>query len=158
MTIVVGSCALFARGPWRAATNLGSTAFYAAATVFVYQLLKPVSKGLSALAAFFSFAGCLISALAVAHLTPVAVNPLAIFGLHCLLVGYLIVRSAFLPRVVGALMMLAGIGWLTFLWPAFAASLAPFNMLPGILGESVLSVWLLVKGANVPRWEAQARG
>jgi hypothetical protein len=55
-------------------------------------------------------------------------------------------------------MMLAGIGWLTFLWPAFAASLAPFNMLPGILGESVLSVWLLVKGANVPRWEAQARG
>jgi hypothetical protein len=70
----------------------------------------------------------------------------------------LIVRSAFLPRVVGALMMLAGIGWLTFLWPAFAASLAPFNMLPGILGESVLSVWLLVKGANVPRWEAQARG
>ncbi len=55
---------------------------------------------------------------------------LVFFGLHCLGVGYLILRSTFLPRLIGALMLIAGFGWLTFLSPPLANSLAPFNMMP----------------------------
>jgi hypothetical protein len=83
------------------------------------------------------------------------------FGLHCLLVGCLIVRSTFLPRAVGVLMVGAGLGWLTFsfgnlLAPAFARSLFPYVMLPGILGEFSLTAWLLVKGVHAGRWKQQA--
>lgn len=78
---------------------------------------------------------------------------LVFFGLHCLLVGYLILRSTFLPRVIGALMVFAGLGWLTFLSPPLANRLMPYSMLPGGVGELTLSLWLLAKGVNVRRWE-----
>lgn len=78
------------------------------------------------------------------------------FGFYCLLIGYLIFRSRFLPRILGILMAIAGAGWLTFLVPQLATSLAPFNMLPGIVGEGSLTVWLLVIGVNVQRWTEQA--
>jgi hypothetical protein len=86
----------------------------------------------------------------------------AFFGLHCLLVGWLIVRSTFLPRVVGVLMVAAGLGWLTYsfaslLSPPFARHLIPYIMLPGVLGEGSLTFWLLVMGVNVERWKEQAR-
>ena len=81
---------------------------------------------------------------------------LVFFGLHCLLIGYLILRSTFLPRIVGALMVFAGLGWLTFLSPPVARSLSPYIMLPGALGELSLTLWLLVKGVNVQRWNEQA--
>jgi hypothetical protein len=81
---------------------------------------------------------------------------LVFFGLHCLGVGYLILKSTFLPRLVGALMVFAGLGWLTFLSPPLANSLAPFNMLPGGIGELSLTLWLLIRGVNVPRWREQA--
>ena len=82
---------------------------------------------------------------------------LVFFGFYCLLIGWLILRSTFLPRLVGALMMLAGVGWLTFLAPSLANQLAPYNLIPGLLGEGSLTVWLLVAGVNVPRWKEQAR-
>ena len=47
------------------------------------------------------------------------------FGLYCLLIGYLIFRSAFLPRILGVLMAFAGLGWLTFLSPPLANYLSP---------------------------------
>lgn len=81
---------------------------------------------------------------------------LVFFGLHCLLIGCLILKSTFLPRLVGALMVLAGLGWLTFLSPPVAKSLSPYIMLPGALGELSLTVWLLLKGVNVQRWKEQA--
>src|SRR5690242_15291776 len=51
---------------------------------------------------------------------------LVFFGLYCLLIGYLIIRSIFLPRILGALMALAGLGWLTFLAPPLVHDLAPY--------------------------------
>ena len=156
MTMLTGIFALFLRGWSGTAANLSATAFYVGATLLVYDLLKPVNKRLSLLAAFFSLVGCAISALGPFHLAPSPISPLVFFGLHCLLVGYLILRSTFLPRVVGALLALGGLGWLTFLSPPLANSLSPYIMLPGILGEGSLSLWLLVKGVNVPDWERQA--
>jgi Domain of unknown function (DUF4386) len=74
------------------------------------------------------------------------------FGFYCLLIGYLVFRSTFIPRVIGALMMFAGLGWLTFLSPSLAAALSPYNLLPGIIGEGSLTLWLLIKGIDVGRW------
>jgi hypothetical protein len=82
---------------------------------------------------------------------------LVFFGVFQLLTGYLIYRSTFLPRVLGALMALGGLGWLTFLSAPLANYLSPYNFAPGLLGEGSLTLWLLVIGVNVPRWEERAR-
>src|SRR5438309_2141246 len=70
-------------------------------------------------------------------------------------------ESSFLPRMVGALMVCAGLGWLTFsfttlLSPPLARYLTPYIMAPGMLGEASLTLWLLVMGVNVQRWKQQA--
>jgi hypothetical protein len=82
------------------------------------------------------------------------------FGFYCLLMGYLIFRSTFLPRIIGGLLMLAGLCYLTnycatFLSPEFAARLFPCIPIPG-LSEVVLALWLLVMGVNMKRWKEQA--
>jgi hypothetical protein len=81
---------------------------------------------------------------------------LCFFAFYCLLIGVLIVKSTFLPRALGAGMLFASAGWLTFLWPPLVRTLSPFNLAPGILGEGALTVWLLVKGVNAERWKEQA--
>jgi hypothetical protein len=81
---------------------------------------------------------------------------LVLFGFYDLLIGYLIVKSTFLPRFLGVLMALAGLGWLTFLYPPLANSLSPYILVLGFLAELLLMLWLLVKGVNVQRWKEQA--
>jgi hypothetical protein len=78
------------------------------------------------------------------------------FGVYCLLIGYLIFRSAFLPRILGVPMAFAGLGWLTFLSPPLANYLSPYILVLGFLAELALMLWLLVMGVNVPRWKEQA--
>jgi len=82
------------------------------------------------------------------------------FGFYCLLIGYLILKSTFLPRIIGALLMIAGLCYLinysaTFIAPQFAAHLVPYILIPG-LAEIVLALWLLVMGLNTERWKEQA--
>jgi len=81
---------------------------------------------------------------------------LAFFGAYCLLIGYLIFRSTFLPRIIGAFMALAGLGYMTFLSPPLAGYLFPYNLAPAPLGEGSLMLWLLVVGVNAQRWKEQA--
>jgi len=81
---------------------------------------------------------------------------LVFFGFYCVLIGYLIFRSTFLPRIIGALMAFAGLGWLTFLSQPLARALYPYNLLPSALGEGPLMLWLLAMGVNVQRWKEQA--
>lgn len=83
---------------------------------------------------------------------------LIFFGLHCLFIGGLILRSKFLPKAIGVLMVIAGLGWLTFLWPPLAQKLAPFNLLPGGLGELSFAGWLLIVGVNARAWNEQFPG
>ena len=78
---------------------------------------------------------------------------LVFFGCYCLLIGYLVLRSDFLPRILGVLMAIGGAGWLTnsfisFLSPPLARSLSSWMMAPGILGEAALTLWLLVMGVK----------
>ncbi|MGB7846330.1 MAG: DUF4386 domain-containing protein [Candidatus Acidiferrum sp.] len=77
---------------------------------------------------------------------------LVFFGLYCLLIGYLIFRSTFLPRIIGVLMMLAGLSYVLFLSPSVVQSLQPYILVfPGV-GQISLTLWLLVMGVNVQRW------
>jgi hypothetical protein len=135
--------------------NLISTALYVALTLLLYYLFKPVNKNLSLLAALLSLAGCAITALAFVNRAPSNTSPLAFFGPFCLLIGYLIFRSTFLPRILAVLMALAGLGWLTFLTP-LANYLALYLKVLGFVAELSLMFWLITRGVNVQRWEEQA--
>ena len=84
---------------------------------------------------------------------------LVLFGPYNLLIGFLIVRSLFLPRILGVLLAFSGVCYLinsfaTFLSPAFAAHLVPYILIPGI-AELLLALWLVVFGVNAARWREQ---
>jgi hypothetical protein len=156
ITFVTGTLALLVRGKLGVAAGLVAGASYVAVTLLFYGLFKPVNRRLSLLAAFMSLAGCAIGPLGRLHLAPADISPLAFFGCYCLLIGYLIFKSDFLPRTLGVLMAVGGLGWLTFLSPPLANKLSPYIFAPGVLGEGALTVWLLVVGVNVPRWQQRA--
>jgi hypothetical protein len=78
---------------------------------------------------------------------------LVFFGLHIGMVGYLIVTSALVPRIIGALLIVGGVcynlnSFASFLAAPFAKSLFPFILLPAFFAELALIVWLLAKGVN----------
>jgi hypothetical protein len=80
---------------------------------------------------------------------------LVFFAFYGVLIGYLVYRSIFLPRIVGLLLVLGAAAWLTFLSPALGASLFPYNAAGG-LGEAILMLWLLIAGVNDRRWQERA--
>ena len=81
---------------------------------------------------------------------------LVFFGLWCVLTGYLIFRSTFMPRLLGVLLAVSGMGWMMYLSPPIAGHLFPLIAAASALGELPLQLWLLVKGVNDRRWKEQA--
>jgi hypothetical protein len=77
---------------------------------------------------------------------------LAFFGVSTFLNGYLVFRSAFLPQILGVLSMVAGLGWLTFLYPPLGNQLFMVVLLLGLIGSLSMIVWLLARGVNVEKW------
>jgi hypothetical protein len=81
---------------------------------------------------------------------------LVFFGLWCVLTGYLIFKSTFLPRILGVLLAIDGLGWMMFMWPPLGRYLfLPIAIACG-LAEIPLQLWLLIFGVNNERWKAQA--
>lgn len=83
---------------------------------------------------------------------------LIFFGFECLILGYLIFRSGYLPRIIGVLMQIAGLCYLTnsfilLLAPKFASIIF---MMPCLVAELSFCLWLIVKGVNVNKWEEKA--
>ncbi|MDQ2964221.1 MAG: DUF4386 domain-containing protein [Pseudomonadota bacterium] len=83
---------------------------------------------------------------------------LIFFGWVCLVWGYLIFRSGYLPKAIGVLMQIAGLSYLTnsfalLLAPDFANRIFPAILVPAFVGETSLCLWLLVKGVNVEKWK-----
>jgi hypothetical protein len=109
------------------------------------------------LAAFFNFVGLTFEAL---RLNPRGVDVALVFtGFYCLLIGYLMFRSTFVPRILGALMAFAGLGWLTYLSNPLVSYLSPYNLACALLAEASVFLWLLVMGVNAPKWqESKALG
>jgi hypothetical protein len=82
---------------------------------------------------------------------------LIFFGCTCLVNGYLIFRSGYLPKLIGILMQVAGWSYLTACFaalfaPAFADLIIPAILVPPLIGESSFCLWLLVKGVNIAKW------
>jgi len=78
-----------------------------------------------------------------------------IFSLWLLLLGYLVFKSGFLPRILGILLMIGGICYsiqavLFFLYPNFDTMILG---LFAFIGEFIFYLWLLIKGVNVEQWE-----
>jgi cobalamin biosynthesis protein CobD/CbiB len=149
---------LFARGDHAVlykSISIIAEIFYLALTIRFYFLFKPVSTVISLLAALFGFMGCANDLLRIFGIAPYKINPLVFFGPYCVLIGYLILRSNFLPRVFGVLLVVAGVGWLTFLSP-LATHLSTFLKVLGFLAEVFLMLWLVVKGVNEQRRQEQA--
>ncbi len=106
-----------------------------------------------------AFAGNQVQALALLSLTlhTQAFNIyLIFFGFWLIPTGYLIVRSTFLPRILGVLLVLDGVGWAAFLWPPLATALYSVISVVAAFAELPLALWLLVVGVNVQRWKEQA--
>jgi hypothetical protein len=85
---------------------------------------------------------------------------LVFFGAACLVVGYLIIRSGYLPRTLGVLMQIAGVCYITnsfavIGWPSLGAKLSPFILLPPFVAELSMALWLLVKGVDAAKWKAR---
>ena len=151
LTAVFGE---FVRGRLGYAAGLIAISGMFAMTLLFYDIFKPVNRSLSLLAAFFSLVCLTFEAL---RLHPKGVNIALVFtGFYCLLIGYLIFRSTFLPRILGALMAIGGLGWLTYVSTPLANYLSPYNTASGLLGEGSVFLWLLVMGVNVQRWKEQA--
>jgi len=75
------------------------------------------------------------------------------WGLWLLPLGLLVIRSGFLPRLLGILLVIGGAGYLfdsgtQLLFPGFI-TISQFT----IVGELLFSLWLLIKGVNVERWQ-----
>ena len=136
------------------AADLIAVSSMIAVTLLLYGIFKPVNRGLSLLAASFNLVGLTFGAL---RWNPRGVDiPVVFDGFYCLLIGYLIFRSALLPRILGGLIACAGFGWLTFLWPPLIRYLSPYNLAVGILGQGSVMLWLLMMGVNEQRWKEQA--
>jgi hypothetical protein len=76
------------------------------------------------------------------------------WGLWLFPMGYLVFKSGFLPKVIGVLLIVAGLGYLAdftlfFLFPDITVTVSDFTF----VGEVVLILWLLIRGVNVKQWE-----
>ncbi|PWE17606.1 DUF4386 domain-containing protein [Marinicauda salina] len=79
---------------------------------------------------------------------------LIFFGFSCLIVGYLIVKSWILPRIIGGLVIAAGLVYLAgsltrFLAPSLIEAVAPLYAI-ALVAELSLGLWLVVRGVRTP--------
>jgi len=152
--MITVATALFGYFPGRGshlghAADLMSGAATIVVTLLLYDLFKPVSRSLSLLMVFFNLEG-------VAHSN----DSVFFFSFYCFLLGYLILKSTFLPRVLGVVLALAGLGLLTNAFtPLLPPPLAHILSTVGYtldVGEILFALWLLVMGVNVEKWEEKA--
>ena len=81
---------------------------------------------------------------------------LIFFGISTFLNGYLVFHSTFLPRILGVLSMLGGLGWLTFISPPLGNQLCLYVLLLALVGSLSQIGWLLARGVNVDLWQKRA--
>ena len=152
--------------------------------VYFYLLLKPVSYPLALLATAFNVVQtcvlainklALVATLSLLNSSELAAKlidsqafaflairlhsygfgvGLIFFGLACVVRGYLVFKSSYVPRVLGMLLVLAGISYLVnsfalLLSPPLAAVLFPIVLLPAFVAELALTLWLLSANETV---------
>ena len=132
-----------------------------------YEIFKVVNRRVAILDVFFTLVATAIEASGiVSDLSTLRFDPAdaaytvstIFYGFDALAIGYLVYRSTFMPRAIGVLMVIDGLGYFinsfaAILAPGIAAHLVPYIQLPIVLGEGSLTLWLLVFGINVARRE-----
>ncbi len=83
---------------------------------------------------------------------------LIFFGIECVILGYLIYWSGYMPRAIGVLMAIAGVCYVInsfalLLSPPLSNQLFPAILLPSLIAELSLALWLLVRGVNTEKWD-----
>ncbi|NER80216.1 MAG: DUF4386 domain-containing protein [Leptolyngbya sp. SIO1D8] len=81
------------------------------------------------------------------------------FGFACLDYGYLLYQSDYFPKIIGVLMVIAGLSYLInsftlILSPTFSDKVFPILLL-SFIGELSLALWLTFKGVIVSKWETR---
>jgi hypothetical protein len=153
--LAAASAEMLAHGGLNVAGSLITVFGMIAVTLLFHGTLSPVNRGLCLLAASFNLVGLIFEVLRV---QPQGVNIAIVFdGFYCILIGYIVLKSTVGLRILGALMALGGLGWLTFLSPGLANYLSPYNLAFGLLGEGLVFLWLLVAGVEVQRSSEQAK-
>lgn len=137
--------------------RLVSITIQAVAVLFLIQALFPLAQtGISNV--FPSDQLYLMTNLSIkAHSYGYSIS-LLFLGCCFLIHGYLIFRSGFLPKVLGILIQIGGIGYMTnsithILVPSLTSWTFPIIILPVLVAETSLSLWLLVKGVDVDKWK-----
>lgn len=86
---------------------------------------------------------------------------LIFFGLHMIVAGFIIGAAPYLPRILGWMLAVGGICYLVnigalFVWPPLATLTYPYILLPAVVSEVLLSLWLLLAGVDAQKWRALA--
>ena len=79
------------------------------------------------------------------------------FGVYAILTGWLVIRSTFLPSFLGWLGVIAGLGWLAFLWLPLGLRYAGVISLVALIGAAAKIGWFMIKGVDEERWLAEER-
>ena len=78
------------------------------------------------------------------------------FGFETILHGWLVFNSGFLPRFLGVISMIAGVGWLTYLWPPLGNQLFMLVVPFALLGVIAMIGWLFIRGVDDMKWSERA--
>ncbi len=139
--------------------NLVCNAVEGVAAVSLSNALAPISKTY-ATAFTPEQAGSLALLSIRAHTAGFSIA-LVFFGVECLILGFLIHRSEYMPKWIGRLMQVAGVCYLvnSFTWllyPKWSGVVFPAVAAPIVIGELSLALWLLLRGVRADRWSARA--
>jgi hypothetical protein len=142
--------------------------------VVFYLLLRPVSKSLALLATLINLVQTAVLAANKLNLVvpllllqdgvyakafaPEQLHALSQLAIHAHAYGYLTFKCGFWPKTLGVLIAIAGLSYLInsfalLLAPAVAAALFPAVLIPALIGELVLCLWLIFKGVDMQAWQ-----
>ena len=127
-----------------------------------YLLLKQINKDLSLLSAILRFTYAIIFAISMVFLfiEPILFSSIFLIGqiffaLYLLVLGYLVFKSGYIPRILGVLLIIGGsLGYLTesltsFLSPNYVW-ISSLGIIVAVIAEISLGLWLLLKGDKIP--------
>lgn len=137
--------------------NLVCIAIEGVAAVALATALHPVT-GAATLAAFPASQLDAMAMLSIrSHSTGFGIA-LVFFGVECVILGRLIIRSGYMPAWIGLLMQLAGACYVInsvalLLSPPLSSRLFPAILIPALIAELSLALWLLVRGVRSEPWD-----
>ncbi len=130
--------------------------FYLVLAVLFYGMFKPVNRWLALLASGCGVAGCVNNLLQYASRGAFHIESIAFLAMFILLTGVLMIRSGFLPPILGWLQVVSGLGWLSTRLPWGRRAVGPHISDFDFLVQLLLGLWLLFRGIDLARWNERS--